>query len=376
MSKTVFILGAGASAAARAPVMANFMDAAEDLLFRDCVGAEKEYFELVFRARSRLQAVYSKALIDLDNLEALFVAFEMADLLGKALGELGQDVVSRLGEAMRHVITRTLAETMPYRNDGEYLQPPEPYYLFAQGILKECEETPGSVSVVTFNYDCAIDYALAYAGIATDYCLECGPSKKQPTIDLMKLHGSLNWLRKGKEVEPIPIQRRLLAREFDRKYSPSDSSLKDPNARIMNAAARVALERTGRPDLEAVEICIVPPTWSKGEHHKGLRPVWQHAAQHLSKAERIVVVGYSLPPTDEFFRYLFALGTMSDTTLKSFLVFDKGASEELDQRFRRLLGPRALCRYAMGRCDFCEVASEYSTGWKPMEKLLRARPIR
>jgi hypothetical protein len=38
--------------------------------------------------------------------------------------------------------------------------------------------------------------------------------------------------------------------------------------------------------------------------------VWRTAAQHLSEAEHIFIIGYSLPETDQFFRYLYGLGTV------------------------------------------------------------------
>ena len=54
---------------------------------------------------------------------------------------------------------------------------------------------------------------------------------------------------------------------------------------------------------------IVPPTWNKTEYHSNLSHVWHEAAVELGSARNIYVFGYSLPETDSFFRYLFALGT-------------------------------------------------------------------
>ena len=42
----------------------------------------------------------------------------------------------------------------------------------------------------------------------------------------------------------------------------------------------------------------------------------------LSEAENIFVCGYSLPATDAFFHLLFALGSVGNTRLRNFVVFD------------------------------------------------------
>ena len=38
---------------------------------------------------------------------------------------------------------------------------------------------------------------------------------------------------------------------------------------------------------------IVPPTWNKSQYHAALSRVWSLAAQELTEAEDIYVIGYS-----------------------------------------------------------------------------------
>jgi len=80
MARTVFVLGAGASREGGAPLMNDFLDVAEELLHQKRVGNAAEHFELVLRARDSLQAVHSKAILNVRNLESVFGAFEMAEL--------------------------------------------------------------------------------------------------------------------------------------------------------------------------------------------------------------------------------------------------------------------------------------------------------
>jgi hypothetical protein len=82
---------------------------------------------------------------------------------------------------------------------------------------------------------------------------------------------------------------------------------------------------------------IVPPTWSKTAHYEAIAPVWRRAATHLAEARDIIVIGYSLPLTDELFRYLYALGSVGQRRLRRFWVIDSDQSGDVRQRFENLL---------------------------------------
>jgi hypothetical protein len=87
--------------------------------------------------------------------------------------------------------------------------------------------------------------------------------------------------------------------------------------------------------------------------------VWKRAAVHLAEAEHIYVFGYSLPPSDQFFHLLYALGTISPKRLRRFWVFDP-ATSLIEERFRALLGPTALERFRYHAQPFGEAAAALS----------------
>ena len=93
------------------------------------------------------------------------------------------------------------------------------------------------------------------------------------------------------------------------------------------------------------EPVLVPPTWNKTDYHRELGSVWSRAAKELSEADSIFVMGFSLPPTDSFFSYLYALGTVGKVPLKRFWVFNPDRAGEVENRFRNLLGPGAEQRF-------------------------------
>jgi hypothetical protein len=78
-----------------------------------------------------LQPVYAKALIDTNNLEAVFAAFEMAKLFGQLNG-LERSEVEALPGAIRKLIVRTLEWTIQFPVFGNQILPPQPYDQFCK----------------------------------------------------------------------------------------------------------------------------------------------------------------------------------------------------------------------------------------------------
>jgi len=352
MSRTVFVLGAGASREAGGPLMSDFLDLAERLMRSGQVEDAKQSFELVFNGIAALQAVHSKSTLDLDNIESVFAAFEMATLFGR-LGRSSVIDIAALASAIRRVIVSTLEQTVRCRiaatGDNPHVVPPECYDNFAR-LLREMEDgEPGSVSVMTFNYDLGLDYGLHWTRTPIDYCLDATASRALP---VMKLHGSINWARCAKCERIAPW---TLPEYFSSYHWPH--LLETGQSLVIGLSSHLkAWTHCDTPVLS--DPVIVPPTWSKGEHHRQIAPVWRHAARHLSEAENIVCVGYSLPESDHFFRYLYGLGTVGDTRLKRFWVFDPNETEEVSNRYTTMLGQAARGRFRYRRLRFSAVLAD------------------
>ncbi len=107
--KTVFILGAGASKTAGAPLMYNFLDRAHDLYRLKDEGIQDAVadFEDVFDAINELQRVHAKSYLDLDNIEVVFGAIEMA-LLIRRLGNRNANKIKKLRNSLITLIYKTL----------------------------------------------------------------------------------------------------------------------------------------------------------------------------------------------------------------------------------------------------------------------------
>jgi len=340
MAENVFILGAGASRKAGAPLMKEFLDSAEDLLKKGKIGDAKGDFELVFRAFESLKMAAAKAQMDFENVESVFAAFEMAKLLGR-LDDLGEEDLNRLPSAMRRVIFTTLEERIKLPVSHQHPRAPSPYEEFVELVRKIGAES--TVSIITFNYDLCLDLALLQKRIEIDYCLD--PTDRSGGIKYIKLHGSLNWGRCSSCNKIVP----WLLQDF---FGNFHWNIYGDDTKEVSFHLASLFKEFKHCDKKGVvlEPIIVPPTWNKGQHHEELREVWKAGAAELSNAENIFIIGYSLPETDQFFRNLFALGTIGRARIRQIKVFDPNAA--VHEKFRTLFGPLAAERYFPEVADF------------------------
>jgi hypothetical protein len=348
LSNIVFILGAGASKDCGAPLMADFLDIASYLYHTGATEEKKDDFERVFRAIGSLQMVHSKAQLDLTNIESIFSALEIAKILGKLPGTPA-DEIPRAITSLKELIVKTLELTIDFPTMKSYIGVPYPYEDFGRLLdhLRSTAFPPHTVSVITFNYDIAADMALFRAGLGPDYGIP--PCHQKNLVPLLKLHGSLNWGSREDNGEVYP----MLLKDYFSKYSimgedergkckvPVGSQLKEYFSKHTDVKV-------------AAEPVIVPPTWNKTEHHQALSKVWANAANQLEEAEYIFIIGYSLPETDSFFRLLYALGTVGKNPLKKIVVYNPDNSNQVNSRFRSLLGPGAIARYEYKKNIFRE----------------------
>ncbi|WP_431288172.1 hypothetical protein [Roseateles chitinivorans] len=347
--KTVFILGAGASRAAGGPLMFDFIDAATRIFRLGEAGWAQPHFEGILDARRKLQGAFVKSTIDIDNIENLFSTYEMASLIGR-LSDLDESVVKQLPKSLRYLIMRTLEQAILYPIDGkeQVIPAPYPYDAFAELLIELRDHREASpVTVINFNYDLCLDYALTLRGFEPDYGLAGSPVRSKRSIAHYKVHGSLNWFRNPEtgEIAPQPLRKLPMRTYWDRL------GLEHPAERPIDT-----MELIYGPDKWGMDLypepIIVPPTWNKGWYQEQLKSVWRSASEALAAAENIFVIGYSLPASDQFFRSFYSLSTISDSFIERFWLFDPSPKTDVVERFSSLLGPAIIDR---GRFRFeCE----------------------
>lgn len=361
MARTVYIFGAGASRGMGTPLLAEFIDAADDLRDSQWPITHAD-FDLLFKViNQRLPSLHAKSTQDIQNLETVFNLIEMGELLGR-FPETEAEEIPSVSKAIRTV----LSETIEFTSRFEYTfaehrwSAPAGYDQIVSDCFPRNLARPGEFAFLTFNYDIGLDLALTQHGIRYEYALDAQPGDGVP---LLKLHGSLNWCQTSgpDDISALPMKDLLDHNGYPK--TTGDASIRLP-LRIRNSFHLL------KPSLGAGDVpsaVLVPPTWNKTQFQKTFQKIWQRAAKELSEASEIIVIGYSYPLADEFFHGLIALGLAGSARVRRFLVVDP--NQEVGRRFAELLGPDTRGRFKHRAITF----EQFCGGSE--HRNLRSRPI-
>ena len=143
--------------------------------------------------------------------------------------------------------------------------------------LKEAQQK-FDVRVVTFNYDVIWEMICREAGFKFTYTESADAS----TIPIWKLHGSINW-------QEIPNA--LTQQDWQPVYTGAGM-----HVRSLMDMEKAPLDGSGEVPV------LIPPIAAKS--YKGVYNwMWSFAARDIERADKLIVVGYSLPPLDAFSQF-------------------------------------------------------------------------
>lgn len=334
VGKTIYVLGAGCSHHTGAPLLGNFLVEARLIMESEKGLVYRESFERIFKWIDNLRSASYYVELDLDNLEHIF---SLADMLRQIGSEEGKQYFSDL----RYVVMETLDRCQKLQCQKEVIQPDSIYRLFVQVLERlnnqrreRISSTSGSFEndvIITFNYDVILDHA--FKGKEYDYCLFDSPSPQH--FKLLKLHGSTNWGKCNRcgnlqVVPPAPF----LPREMHLHPSKDGYSHEINFRMVTHVLKNTMCKKCNEKGL--LEPAVIPPTWSKAIYGTELAKVWETAVNEIRNAFQIIVIGYSMPPTDTFFQYLLTLGLYENPSLHRVVVVNKDGSDDLKQRYSRV----------------------------------------
>lgn len=325
---TVFIMGAGASCDSGTPVLRDFLRETRELYKRRADLHYRAEFDLLIDWLDRLRTSEVHVAFNRDNLEDVYSAIE----LGR---QMGLDGFVDLSSAIRRVVLETL-DQVPMSWSGNANLRQIAYDLFSRRLGQRASERvrifkgrpPRPDSVITLNYDILLETSLQSAGVAFDYCLDGG---QRDGIAVLKLHGSLNWLRCRRCGESFQV---VLPQEA--------IALLETNQAASDARLRMTTEVLPQVSCKKCQAIgefdpiLIPPTWSKALDPGCITSVWREAHRALGTAARIVFIGYSLPETDSFFRHLLTLGLRANSELEEVQVVDPSSEDLFVQRYRAI----------------------------------------
>ncbi|MFQ6013894.1 MAG: SIR2 family protein [Anaerolineae bacterium] len=343
---TVYILGAGATKAVapQAPLMNDFLPLAFERFAHDPRIRNVCKFVSDFYLGSPLPSDARSSQAILPRLEDVLSQLDLCVTQNRPLSaNYPLQKVQELREDLIYLIARLLKDTL------QRLERDRHATLDLVRSLTE-EDT-----IISLNYDIIVDNALAqefgpqrvnygvdvrlfYHWYPDDYYEPARAYRAEPSRDLYKLHGSLNWL-----------------------YCPNCQALdvtlaEKGTLRIFEEEPAVCL----RCHL-CYQALIITPTLLKDYANGLLLQVWRNAEEKITRADRVVFIGYSLADADVEIKCMIKRATYNSWSQRgrrpTVTVVDReGAGTEAEERYRRLFGeieylPIGFARYVRERID-------------------------
>jgi hypothetical protein len=297
----VYILGAGFSRLRGLPLINDFMTQMRDALeYHGSEGHRRECaaIEAVLEFRLKASAAAYRIQIDLENIEELF------SLASASTGQLEESMKLAIAATLDYAFQSKKEVTAKFRTDKGSFSPREKwsfeneppggfgggagcqapaYEYIVQALLGNWVDIDNHKenSFITFNYDTLLEDSLTSLGVGYSFGFDgSAKSEGEYQTKVLKLHGSINWAIPKKARTKIEVMKNYRS--------------------VVNAGLIPQ---------------IIPPTWKK-DSRGAFDDIWNQSLKALSDATRVVVIGFSIPPTDLHFKYLLAAGLRENYSLR------------------------------------------------------------
>jgi len=400
--KVTYILGAGFSRPAGFPLLRDFLQQSLRILKEQPGAKDKGWGELDREAAEgflglmdKYAPIAARVGIDLNNLEDLFCLVDLPDEEPRDPGGLSRDGERSI---LNNMIVRTLAraqrkhDSSPHEGSEKHpclaLHRRYLYTDYGAEVHLECPSRGSSFgvclyeafvsyllhsqrlrqpesakpvydldAVITLNYDLILERAIVHFEGAQYYygevfgdenpAPEGTPEEKSlrarwrrlgknqdkytKMIPIVKLHGSINWYREEDTEGGASGAMEV----------PKIAETCDPCTKRVNAA----------------RVPLVAPTWRKevSEETKTVfTTLMKDAIAHLRHASKIVIIGYSMPATDKYFRYVLAKG-LETHEFPEIEIWNVESRAAMKSRIEDMFGSHAMShrpiRYRRGGLD-------------------------
>ncbi len=314
----VYVLGAGASYVHGAPLtdglipyaltIPHLSDDKRIALVRKFLGSAFQ-----FRAPTTSRAKTWKSVPGLvDVLSMVDMALDRRENLAWGYG---QDALREVRSALEFCIFQALESSLSWRPRGR-----------RSAATKKLVETldPEHATFISMNYDVIVDIALAVRGSQFDsrradfeMLAESGAHLKvdygvrftnvrheqepggAPKFELLKLHGSFNWLKSALTGN---LYYGGLRKAIGALFSDRRARLAADLFSFFDHRSGATRASDSARDLQPI---LVTPTHLKDLRDPHLARIWRRAEEVVRQARRITFIGYSLPGDDLHVKYLF-----------------------------------------------------------------------
>ncbi len=290
MMNVVYFCGAGFSAPAGLPVISNFIFMARDQYFKR--PDEYQYFKRVFQYIDGLSKAKNFTAIDLFNVEEVFSIADTHQLLGKGMKKDLQVFI----KDVIHFYTPTFEK----HGGGMILKSNSFDILFGANPISR-----------------------QYVGFVAGLLLADFETKvERIEIEILEYEDL-----KVKQASNTETSYKVITLNYD--------TILEDAVHFLNTNFDGDLELPLAKLHGSVDGEIVPPTWNK-KLNRGTEEAWKNAAQWISEANEIRILGYSLPPTDIHIKHLFSTALAESENLQKIDVFCLDSDGIVEDRYKRM----------------------------------------
>lgn len=340
MRKTVFILGAGFSKPANAPLQSEIIAEIFKLKERNFQEHERIFEEYLSDFSNFLsEDLYiDEAKFNGVSLEDVFTPIDRCIIDGISYRSRSVKELVDLREKIYSLIVFAIKEILSYSVHKKDYIDSFASYIVNESLPKLQNAKHDSVAVISTNWDILLDNSLKreleerhHVGVV-DYCCYVDPLQNDDSIKpglfalgqglinvkLLKLHGSMNWLNCPK------CQRVFIA--FYNKIS--------EHGIYRNQYCRFCIQNFNgdKTNSHALRSNLIMPTFLKDLSNFQLKLIWQNAGIELSEARKIVFIGYSLPQADFELRQLLSRMIPKDAIIEVVSQNEKNVNTEISHR--------------------------------------------
>ena len=275
--RIVYILGAGFSAPLGLPVMSEFLLRSKDLYFTDT--ERYAHFASVFKTIDRMAKAKNYYAVDLFNIEEILSLLEMEDYVGTS--------------AHKDAYLTYLRDVVMAFTPLFVERPQEAAW---QDFV--VSETPGVSDYAAFTAS-VFGLKLVRSREAGQIFFATGRCKDTPTYGIITLNYDLILEHTASLLNSV--------------LSPSPKLRFAPSIEELDRGGTVALAKL-HGSVEP--LTIIPPTWNKVANEE-VKNAWRLAYRLLAEATQIRFMGYSLPISDTYVRYLLTSAVLESSHLKA-----------------------------------------------------------
>ena len=321
MENVVYFLGAGFSAPLGLPVMSNFIEKAKDIYYIE--GDKKKGFEKVFKKLDSLSKIHNYFQTDLSNIEEVLSILWIKNSINKPNNF--NDFVDFISQTLLHYQSKLKLSGTRYTGNwsshliSQYDPKLNSYAEFILSISNATMYMKNFVNQFVGQIDLTNENEFHYDVVTLNY---------DTIIEKIAQQINNNTIRDGQRLS-------YQKNEFE--------------------------ENNKIPCLLKLHGCIedgsiVPPTWSKNINKK-IAHIWKRAHSVLSNAHYIRFIGYSLPETDSYIKYLLKSAMLDSEHLKGIDVICLDYDGSVYNRYKQAI---KLKNFRFFKGDFMDVLNRYT----------------